>query len=173
MDTKFNGIALLDGSANTVTFQTGADNGQTTQVNFDEMIIDIDGTTANSMGENAIALSALKITNSDSSAVGGEAAPGTGTDAKTTTPLTHLDTMITNVSRMRSVLGATQNSLLSKVDYLSVARENAMASRARITDADIAAESSGFVKNQILQQSAAAMLAQANQSPQIAFNLLP
>jgi flagellin len=171
--TKFNGIALLDGSANTVTFQTGADNGQTTQVNFDEMIIDIDATTANSMGASAIALSALKITNNDSSAVGGEAAAGVGNTAKTTTPLTHLDTMITNVSRMRSVLGATQNSLLSKVDYLSVAKENAMASKARITDADIAAESSGFVKNQILQQSAAAMLAQANQSPQIALNLLP
>ena len=74
---------------------------------------------------------------------------------------------------MRSELGAIQNSLESKAEYLNVAKENASASRSRIRDVDVAKESSDMVKNQILQQSAAAMLSQANQAPQLALNLLP
>ena len=81
--------------------------------------------------------------------------------------------MLQNISRMRSELGATQNSLESKVEYLRVASENLSASRSRIKDVDVAAESSVLVKNQILQQSAAAMLSQANSAPQIALDLLP
>jgi len=81
--------------------------------------------------------------------------------------------MITNVSKMRSYLGAMQNSLESRVDYLDVAIENNSSSRSRVKDADIAAESSNMLKNQILQQSAASMLSQANATPQLALNLLP
>lgn len=59
-NTSFNNINLLDGSANSITFQTGANNGSTTAIDFDRMVVDIDATTANSMGENsAYALSAL------------------------------------------------------------------------------------------------------------------
>ena len=74
---------------------------------------------------------------------------------------------------MRSELGAAQNSLESKAEYLNVARENASASRSRIKDVDVAAESSDMIKNQIIQQSAAAMLSQANSTPQLALSLLP
>ena len=174
-DTEFNNVALLDGSANTITLQTGSDQGQTTAIDFDQMVVDIDTTgVTGSLGENAgFALSALKVTDNNAASVGGQAAPGTGTSAASTTPLTELDDMLDAVSRMRSELGATQNSLESKQEYLNVARENALASRSRIRDVDVAKESSVMVKNQILQQSAAAMLSSANQSPQLALNLLP
>ena len=94
--------------------------------------------------------------------------------ANNVTPtLDDIDTMITNLSRMRSYLGAMQNSLESKIEYLDVANENITASRSRIRDVDVASESSHLIKNQILQQSAAAMLGQANAAPEIALNLLP
>jgi flagellin len=83
-----------------------------------------------------------------------------------------IDIIIDNVSRMRSELGATQNALESKITYLDTAMENAAASRSRIKDVDVAMESSMLVKNQILQQSASAMLSQANQMPQIALQLI-
>ena len=174
-DTEFNNVALLDGSANTITLQTGADQGQTTAIDFDQMVIDIDTTgTTGELGENAaFALSALKVTDNNAASVGGQAAPGTGTSAASTNPLTELDDMLDSVSRMRSELGGIQNSLESKQEYLNVARENALSSRSRIKDVDIAKESSVMVRNQILQQTAAAMLSSANQSPEIALNLIP
>jgi flagellin len=89
-----------------------------------------------------------------------------------TVNLDHMDKMINNVSRMRSYLGAMQNALESKVEYVDIAIQNASESRSRILDTDVAKESSVLVKNQILQQSAAAMLSQANSQPQIALNLI-
>ncbi|MEY3256245.1 MAG: hypothetical protein RLZZ29_1380 [Cyanobacteriota bacterium] len=90
-----------------------------------------------------------------------------------TVSVDHLDIMIDNISRMRSYLGAKQNALESKIDYLDIQKENSEASRSRIQDVDVAQESSVLVKNQILQQTASAMLAQANSQPQIALSLLP
>jgi flagellin len=179
--TQFNGNILLDGSlggdssAVDVNIQSGADQGQTTGIDFDAFIIDVTGGDAND-GLNASStfhLDDLKVTDNNAASVGPQSAAGTGTSAATSDPLTGLDTMITNIATMRSQIGAQQNSLESKLEYLGVAKENAMSSRSRVLDADISKESSGFVRNQILQQSSAAMLSQANQSPQIALNLLP
>ncbi len=163
--TKFNGISLIDSSAADKTIQSGADNDQTTSITFSTMNTAVNATAAGTIGENAIALNSFNV-GSTVTAVDGSTNSKTGN-------LTNLDTMLSNVSRMRSVLGAQQNSLESKLEYLGVAKENAMSSRSRVLDADISKESSGFVRNQILQQSSAAMLSQANQSPQIALNLLP
>jgi flagellin len=80
--------------------------------------------------------------------------------------------MIENISRMRSYIGASQNALESKIDYMEIAIENASTSRSRILDVDVALESSVLVRNQILQQSASTMLSQANSQPQIALRLL-
>ena len=90
-----------------------------------------------------------------------------------TASIGRVDAVIQNISRMRSYLGAIQNSLESRTEYLDVAKENLSSAKSRIKDVDIAMESSILVKNQILQQSAAAMLSQANSSPQIALSLLP
>jgi flagellin len=81
--------------------------------------------------------------------------------------------MINNVSRMRSQVGAYENSLGSNMDYLDRYSESLEGARSRVRDVDVAAESGEFIKNQILQQSAASMLSQANSSPQIALSLLP
>ena len=170
--TEFNGIALLDGSANTVDLQTGADNGQTTQIDFDQMLVDVDGATgtAGSLNEGAFVLDQLKVTDNNAASVGSVANGGATAQVG---DLAGLDTILDNVSRMRSELGAVQNSLESKAEYLNVAKENASASRSRIRDVDVAAESSNMIKNQIIQQSAAAMLSQANSTPQLALSLLP
>jgi flagellin len=74
---------------------------------------------------------------------------------------------------MRSYLGAVQNSLESRMEYLDVAIESNSASRSRVKDVDVARESSVMLKNQILQQSAATMLSQANSTPKLALDLLP
>ena len=74
---------------------------------------------------------------------------------------------------MRSTVGAYENSLQSNLEYLDRYAESLRGARSRIEDADIAAESSEVTKAQILQQSAATMLTQANSTPQLALNLLP
>ncbi|MBU6196782.1 MAG: flagellin, partial [Cyanobacteria bacterium REEB446] len=58
-------------------------------------------------------------------------------------------------------------------EYLDRYSESLQSARSRVQDVDVADESAQFTKGQILQQTAAAMLAQANSSPQIALNLLP
>jgi len=60
----------------------------------------------------------------------------------------------------------------STVSNLSVASENLSASRGRIQDADFAEETAKFSRNQIMQQAGVNILAQANQSPNLALSLL-
>ena len=204
--TEFNGIALLDGTANRV-LQTGADDGQTTTLNFAsggtvaQTGIAINIYAASETGndfehghltegiQTGFALAELQLAGAsvDSLAVlegGGNIHTSGGTagaaanfniainNTAAQVGLADLDTIIDNVSRMRSELGAVQNAIESKILYLDIARENAEASRSRIKDVDVAYESSNLVKNQILQQSASAMLSQANSQPQIALQLI-
>jgi flagellin len=179
--TKFNNNALLIGGTSR-TLQTGYANGETTTIaltagSATATGIDIDVTfqavggltDAGQLSEGNTSGFALNEISVGSTSV---AAKDGSTTTVTSNGIGEIDTMIDNISRMRSYLGAMQNSLESKVDYLDTARENAMASRSRIQDVDVAKESSILAKNQILQQSAAAMLAQANAQPQIALQLL-
>jgi flagellin len=76
------------------------------------------------------------------------------------------------VSSQRAQLGAWQNRLESTVANLTVNHENLTAAESQIRDADMAAEMIQFTKFNILQQSAQAMLAQANQAPQAVLQLL-
>ena len=78
--------------------------------------------------------------------------------------LNDMDIMISNIARMRSSVGSWRNSLESRIAYMNSAIENVTASRSRIVDTDVAEESSKLIKSQILQQSASAMLSQANSS---------
>ena len=64
------------------------------------------------------------------------------------------------------------NRLESTIANLSNVSENISASRSRIVDADIAQETSSMTKNNILQQAGVSVLAQANQTPQLALSLL-
>ncbi len=79
---------------------------------------------------------------------------------------------INQVSSIRGTLGATQNRLEHTQNNLSVMQENIQDAESTIRDTDIAAEMMSYTKNNILVQSAQAMLAQANQIPQGVLQLL-
>jgi flagellin len=83
-----------------------------------------------------------------------------------------IDSSIDSVSASRGRLGALQNRMESVIRALGVTTENLAASESRIRDTDMAEETTSYVRNQILQQSGVAMLAQANQVPQSILQLL-
>ena len=83
-----------------------------------------------------------------------------------------LDTAINKVSDARSKIGAYQNRLESTLDSLAIKNENLSASLSELRDADVAKEAAELTKQQILQQSSATLLAQANSNPSIALSLL-
>ncbi|GFP20746.1 flagellin, partial [Candidatus Hakubella thermalkaliphila] len=94
------------------------------------------------------------------------------TQAGASGSISSLDGAIRRVSEQRSSLGAAQNRLEHTIRNLDTAKENLQASEARIRDVDMAAEMMEFTKNNILQQAATAMLAQANMAPQAVLQLL-
>jgi len=172
---QFNGVNLLKGTAN-ISLQIGASDGNTltmltsagtsTGVGFR---IDHSSTTFGSLGEGTtLQLSAFTVGSTRVKTVSGNTAA-----TATTNALAALDTMINNVSRMRSQVGAYENSLSGNMDYLDRYSESLRSARSRVRDVDVAAESAETSRAQILQQSAATMLSQANATPQIALNLLP
>ncbi|WP_100406852.1 flagellin N-terminal helical domain-containing protein [Bacillus solitudinis] len=83
-----------------------------------------------------------------------------------------LDQAINILSDVRAKLGATQNRMEHTINNLQVTHENLTAAESRIRDADMALEMTEFTRNNILNQSATAMLAQANQLPQGVLQLL-
>lgn len=82
------------------------------------------------------------------------------------------DKALEKISKQRADLGAYQNRLTHTSRALLVGAENIQAAESRIRDTDMASEMSSFVKNQILTQASNAMLAQANQKPQLVLQLL-
>jgi flagellin len=82
-----------------------------------------------------------------------------------------VDKALQIVSKQRADLGAYQNRLEHTMKGLSVGAENLQAAESRIRDADMALEMVSFVRDQILVQSATAMLAQANTKPQTVLQL--
>jgi flagellin len=83
-----------------------------------------------------------------------------------------IDTAIDTVNQMRSDLGAIVNRMEHAINNLTVSSSNQQAAESQIRDADFAQETTQFTRNQILVQSATAMLAQANISPQSVLQLL-
>ena len=86
--------------------------------------------------------------------------------------LATIDTAITTVSGRVTTLGAAQNRIESAIESIGVQSENITSSLSTLRDADVATESSKYIKAQILQQASATLLATANQTPSIALNLL-
>ncbi|MEQ6341986.1 MAG: flagellin FliC [Gammaproteobacteria bacterium] len=146
--TKFNGTDLLSTAA-TLTFQVGANNVATDQIDV--------ATTNVSTGAGVAAAVAANISTSQATA---QAA------------VDSLDTAIGEITTARSTFGAAQNRFDSVIGNLRVASENQAASRGRIMDADFATETSTMTRNQILQQAGTAMLAQANALPNSVLSLL-
>jgi flagellin len=156
--TEFNGIKLLD--AGTVTFQVGAESGDTITLTKTEMSAAI-GTSGTGGLSEIIAI--------------GDAGSVSGADAlfaSATMTLDTVDEAIKNVSNARSAFGAVQNRLEHRLNNLATYQENLVASESRIRDVDMAQEMVNFTKLGILQQAGTSMLAQANQAPQGVLSLL-
>jgi flagellin len=145
-NTDFNGVRILSGSVSAapVTLQVGSAAGQT--VAF----------TIGTVSTLALGITGLSVS----------------TPASASAAIASLDAAINTLNTQRANLGAIQNRLELTIDRLGVTSENLQAAESRIRDADMAFEMIGFTKNQILQQSGMAMLAQANQSPQSVLSLL-
>lgn len=86
--------------------------------------------------------------------------------------LTRIDDAIVAKDKVRAHLGAMQNRLENTVSNLSIQGENLQAAESRISDTDVATEMTQFVRNQVLTQSAVAMLGQANSYPHMLAGLL-
>ena len=86
--------------------------------------------------------------------------------------ITAIDSILETVNNKQTEFGAVQNRLESVTESLSINIENLTSSMSTIKDADIAEESSNYIKYQILQQASATLLATANQTPSIALQLL-
>ena len=141
---EFNGTKLLDGNLNGKMLQVGANTGET-------MSISISGTS----------LGTLKLTDTSVS-----------TGAKASAAISSIQAAIKQVSAQRSKLGAVQNRLEYTINNLENYSENLTSAESGIRDTDMAEEMVAFSKNQILQQAAQSMLAQANQSNQGVLSLL-
>ena len=86
--------------------------------------------------------------------------------------ITKLDLALEQISKSRATAGAQINRLEYTITNLNTTRENMIAAESRIRDLDIATASSDLAAQQVLMQSATAMLAQANQIPNYAMTLL-
>ena len=89
-----------------------------------------------------------------------------------TDALKSIDNALEQVSQSRANLGAVQNRLIATVNNLTNVATNTEASKSRIMDTDYSKETTQLAKSQIIQQAATAMLAQANQAPQMVLSLL-
>ena len=115
-----------------------------------------DGTKPTSGGGSGSSVTGLNVLSASSA-----------TDA-----LKSIDNAIEQVSQSRANLGAVQNRLIATVNNLSNVSTNTEASKSRIMDTDYSKETTNLAKSQIIQQAATAMLAQANQAPQMVMSLL-
>ena len=94
------------------------------------------------------------------------------TTTKPSQQLAAIDKVINEISNRVTTLGAARNRIDSAIESIGVQSENITSSLSTLRDADVAEESSNYIKAQILQQASATLLATANQTPSIALNLL-
>ncbi|WP_421188580.1 flagellin [Aeromonas sanarellii] len=166
-DTTFAGNSLLDTDGKAFDFQVGANAFQKISFTLDDMSID------------GIASKAAKYDDDGDGTADKDVSDvfkSTGIDISSATNaqkvLAAADAMIGVVDSKRAELGAVQNRLDSTIRNQSNISENVSAARSRIRDADFATETANMTKQNILQQAASSILAQANQRPQSALSLL-
>ena len=141
---NFDGLTIITGAAAGAKFQIGANATQ-------EIALTIGDMSASGLGVNAIDVD---------------------DQANASTSITTINSALTSVSSERGTLGAVQNRLEHTIKNLDTSSENLQASESRIRDVDMAKEMMEFTKNNILQQAAQSMLAQANNQPQGILQLL-
>ncbi|MBF0138621.1 MAG: flagellin FliC [Magnetococcus sp. DMHC-1] len=144
-NAQYNGRYLLTGSFTAVQVQVGAFSGQ---------------------------ILSATILSATATGLCSALAGITGDGSQAMSAITILDNAIASVSSIRATIGSLQNRFDSVISTLANQSVNTESARSRIMDADIASETANLTRNSILQQAAASILAQANQSPQIALTLL-
>ena len=170
--TDFNGIHLLNGTLSSSThdgsgmtstgklkvhFGTGNDSSE------DYYYITIGCSTASSLGVGNQALDANGVMRDGGTVSTQEAAQKS---------LEAITLAIVSKDKIRAHLGAMQNRLENTITNLNTQAENLQNAESRISDVDVSAEMTQFVREQILTQSAVAMLSQANSLPQMAMKLI-
>jgi len=151
--TEFNGLKLLEGQ--TFSFTVGAASSDTISLGT----LTLSAATASGGVADLVSIGSAASVDAASALFN-----GLNVDS--------VDSMIKNVSTIRSTFGAVQNRLEHRLANLSTYQENLVASESRIRDVDMASEMVNFTKLQILQQAGTSMLAQANQAPQGVLSLL-
>lgn len=154
---------------NSLAFQTGANEGQSMSLGISDMRSVALGISSKTIGGDFTGTNTV-TKGTDNSVV--EAALDVSDHTKAAKAVTIINNAIEKVSAERAKLGATQNRLEHTINNLSTSSENLTAAESRIRDVDMAKEMMNFQKNNILQQAAQAMLAQANQQPQGVLQLL-
>jgi flagellin len=163
--TEFNTQKILNGGSATIksqtlatTLQIGANSGQTFKLQINDMRSYALGLTSNaSTGSASTALTDQTIASTSS-----EYALNIGSAGSASKAITTINKAINTVSAERAKLGSYQNRLEHTITNLNTSSENLSASESRIRDVDMAKEMMAFSKNNILQQAAQSMLAQAN-----------
>lgn len=148
-NTEYNGTKLLDGTGTPLDIQVGIHNNPI----LDRFVFDSQGlsTTLNALGLEAVSTENREMSQQN---------------------LGMLDTAIEHLNGNRATLGALQNRMQSAISNLNIYRENLETANSRIRDTDMAEEASELTKNNILTQATVSVLAQANQSPQLALKLV-
>ena len=192
--TTFNGKILLDGSQSTegcLVFQTGTAATDTADISLlmqnvtlttltGATFTEVNAATASSSNSTGVATSVGALLTTLTSAI--DVACGTGSDAAGSfaaptallygSLVTAIDGGINAISSVRSSMGAMQNRLEHNIANLAAQTENLTASMSRIRDTDYSEETAQLTKHQVMQQAATAMLAQANQMPNVVLSLL-
>lgn len=145
--TVFGDKRLLDGSGGEQTFHVGAFAGEENTITYD---LSSDATASE------IGIDGLSVADKD--------------DARDL--LAAVDEAMTKVGGMRANFGAIQNRLESTTANLDTQIENLSAAKSRISDADLARETSELASAQVLQNAAVSALAQANSFPMVAMKLI-
>ncbi|CAN7158003.1 flagellin [Paenibacillus sp. LjRoot56] len=164
--------AVAKSGESSVNFQIGANQNQSMSLEIADMRSNALGITRTAAeGSLKGFTSAVSVSNGTNN-TNNEFALDVSTASNASNAITVIQSAIDKVSSERSKLGAYQNRLEHTINNLGTSSENLTASESRIRDVDMAKEMMNNTRNNILQQAAQAMLAQANQAPQQVLQLL-
>jgi len=143
-NTKFNDVALLDGTFSAVTIQAGNTTAETISISFADV------------GQSGLSINGASI----------------ATQSSATTVIGTMDSALQTIASEQATMGSLINRLNFSIANLSKSSVMTEQAIGRVMDADFAAETTNLSKQQILNQAATSMLAQANQSKQSILALL-
>jgi len=172
-NTQFARKKLLNGENSTLSFQVGANAGQTTSVELPSVASQNLGFNVTIQRENGRMVGKTVESVSNGSGFASLADIDVTSTNGAQDSIGMVDAAIQQIATIRGELGAFQkNTLESNLTSLRVAQENLTAAESVIRDTDMASEMATFTRNQIMTQSAMAQLAQANVMPQNVMRLI-